>query len=139
MKTDDEVEFTTASNRMALVLGIVLMVVAMLVATCAHAASDDQWSGKDKKAHKIIFGVATEAAYVTLRYNDVPHAAEWAAGSMFVAGVAKEYIFDPSRFNKYPSQPSWKDIGANAIGIGTMYIGIKIGEHYGQNPFYWEW
>jgi len=99
----------------------------------------DEWGTPDKQKHKIASAIGTEVLYVGLRANDVPYAAEWAAGAVVLGGVAKEYLFDPSRLNRYPTRPSKKDMLANVIGAGTVYVGIKVGERYGVNPFYWEW
>ena len=119
------------------------LIALILIAGCAKTGTYGNYSGDDKQAHKLLFGGGTLVAYPLLRSQDVEYSAEIAAGSMFVAGVIKEHVFDPSPLNKHPTKPSSFDIRANAIGIGAAYGFIKVGEwmegKYDFNPFYWRW
>jgi len=125
-------------QRVSFAVALFVLVAAVWM-LCASIAGADEWGTPDKQKHKIASAIGTEVLYVGLRANDVPYAAEWAAGTVVLGGVAKEYLFDPSRLNRYPARPSKKDMLANVIGAGMVYVGIKLGERFGVNPFYWEW
>jgi uncharacterized protein YfiM (DUF2279 family) len=103
------------------------LITLLLVLACATlpAKAGDDWTGKDKAMHAAVsaaFGAA--AASVT----DNTGAAIAAA---LVPGVLKE-VYDLGHRDRHT--PSWKDMGANALGAvlgvglarwGNLTIGPK--------------
>jgi len=121
---------------------LLVFIGIVLFFACISLAEADQWSGSDKRQHKVTSGIGTVALYPVMRHYDVEYPKTYAAATMFAIGVLKEFT-DGSRLNRNPTKFSGKDVGANAIGIaigvGVLYGGELIEEEYGVNPFYFEW
>jgi len=87
--------------------------------------AEDSWFGIDKVQHFLVSALLTTAGYATAREGcdySKPHSLYFGSGMAFGLGVAKEVHDHTSK----TGNPSFKDLTANALGIGFAALFINF-------------